>query len=94
MASAFLAGVLSPVFQFVENKKPIFGAFIVAHLDCQDLLLQKCTQAIIKCKKNISSSPKTKEVPFSGTSLFFCIEASGTRTPDNLIKSQVLYHLS
>ena len=41
------------------------------------------------------SKKKTAESQFFRTfRLFFFYERAGARTPDNLIKSQVLYHLS
>ena len=37
---------------------------------------------------------KAETLDFSRFSAFFLTERAGIRTPDNLIKSQVLYHLS
>ena len=40
------------------------------------------------------SKKRQRKVSFSGLSACFFYERAGARTPDNLIKSQVLYHLS
>ena len=37
---------------------------------------------------------KAETIDLNDLRLFLTSEPSGTRTPDNLIKSQVLYHLS
>ena len=64
---------------------------MVTYADLFQFVIMLCaviTLVVLICKKS------RKPLKLLGLRLFLFRETPGNRTPDNLIKSQVLYHLS